>query len=105
LTDFELLKNITATTDPSKALEGTNLIIHAIPVQTTPAFLRNIASLIPEDVPILSTSKGIYVETQQLMCDVIPWALGREQPAAFISGFFFFFLFFFLPFYKDKKTN
>lgn len=50
-------------------------------------FLSNLSNLIPEDVPILSTSKGIYVETQQLMCEVIPDALGRpDHPTAFLSG-------------------
>ena len=34
----------------------------------------------------MSTSKGIHVATEKLMYDVIPDALGRNQPAAFLSG-------------------
>jgi hypothetical protein len=42
--------------------------------------------VLPADVPLVSTSKGIHVATEQLMYDVIPTALGRPQPAAFLSG-------------------
>jgi len=42
--------------------------------------------IISPTVPILSTTKGIHVETEKLMYDVIPEALGRAQPAAFLSG-------------------
>jgi len=70
-----------------EALSGSSLVIHAIPVQKSPAFLANVSSLIPDDLPVLSTSKGIYVETQELMCEVIPAALGRpKHPTAFLSG-------------------
>ena len=41
---------------------------------------------IPADVPIISTSKGLHTETLQVMSDLIPEALGRDQPTALFSG-------------------
>lgn len=87
LQDFELLPNITATTDMAAALEGAGMIIHAVPAQNTFDYISTYAHLIPEDVPIVSTSKGIYTETLELMSDVFPRALKRtNQPLAFLSG-------------------
>lgn len=42
--------------------------------------------LIPSDVPIISTSKGLHTETLQVMSELIPEALGRDQPTALFSG-------------------
>jgi glycerol-3-phosphate dehydrogenase (NAD+) len=43
-------------------------------------------SILPHDVPIISVSKGLEVGTGKMMSEVIPDALGRRQPAAFLSG-------------------
>ena len=37
-------------------------------------------------MPIISVSKGVEVSTGNLLSDLIPSALGRKQPAAFLSG-------------------
>lgn len=36
--------------------------------------------------PVVSVSKGLTIQTLELMCDVIPAALMRDQPMAFLSG-------------------
>jgi glycerol-3-phosphate dehydrogenase len=41
---------------------------------------------IPAHVPIVSTSKGLHSELLLTMNEIIPQALGREQPCAFLSG-------------------
>jgi len=87
LSEFALPDNLTATIDPEEALHNTNYIIHAIPVQHSADYLHQLAPLIPFDVPLLSTSKGINVQTLELMSDIIPRALGRpDHPTAFLSG-------------------
>lgn len=86
LSDFELPSNLTATTDLASALEGASYIIHAIPAQKTPSWLRENKDLIPADMLICSTSKGLYVQDQKLLGDAMVDALGREQPIAFLSG-------------------
>ena len=43
-------------------------------------------AIFPPDVPIISVSKGLEVGSGKMMSEVIPSALGRKQPAAFLSG-------------------
>lgn len=45
-----------------------------------------VQDLLPHDVPIISVSKGLELGTGSMMSELIPQALGRRQPAAFISG-------------------
>jgi glycerol-3-phosphate dehydrogenase len=86
----ELPAGITAHADVGAACDGAELIIHAVPAQATPAFLRAHRDVIPGDVPIVCTSKGIVADTLQLMSEAIPEALqrpaDRPQPVAFLSG-------------------
>jgi glycerol-3-phosphate dehydrogenase (NAD+) len=42
--------------------------------------------LLSPDIPIISVSKGLELGTGSMMSEVIPQALGRRQPAAFLSG-------------------
>lgn len=42
--------------------------------------------LLAPDVPIISVSKGLELGTGKMMSEVIPQALGRRQPAAYLSG-------------------
>ncbi len=46
----------------------------------------HVQDLFPADVPIISVSKGLEVGSGKMMSEVIPSALGRKQPAAFLSG-------------------
>lgn len=42
--------------------------------------------LLPPHVPIISVSKGLELGTGSMMSELIPQALGRRHPAAFLSG-------------------
>lgn len=42
--------------------------------------------LLPPEVPIVSVSKGLEAGTGHMMSEIIPSALGRRQPCAFLSG-------------------
>ena len=42
--------------------------------------------ILPPDVPIISVSKGLELGTGSMMSELIPQALGRRHPAAFLSG-------------------
>jgi glycerol-3-phosphate dehydrogenase (NAD+) len=86
LKDWTLLDNISATSDLAAACEGTSLIIHALPCQQTPDWLRENKHIIPDDVCICSTAKGLYVPTKQLLSRAMLDALQRPQPLAFLSG-------------------
>lgn len=78
--------NVRATTDAAEAIAGASYAVHAVPVQHSRAFLEGIRDVLPPGVPIVCVSKGLEVGTGAMMSDVIPSALGRRQPATFISG-------------------
>ena len=87
LSEYELSPLIRATTDFAAAVEGAALIVHCVPAQMTPAFLAEHAHEIPRDVPLVSTAKGIVVETMELMSEAIPRILGSPlPPLAYMSG-------------------
>mmetsp|Transcript_10398 Transcript_10398/g.26395 ORF Transcript_10398/g.26395 Transcript_10398/m.26395 type:complete len:367 (-) Transcript_10398:19-1119(-) len=87
LKDFILPENVKATTCEVEALRNANFIVHCIPLQSSSAFLERLSDKIDENVPIISTSKGLHTETLEMMHEIIPKALGRkQQPIAFFSG-------------------
>lgn len=86
LPDFELPANVRATTDAAEAIAGASYAVHAVPVQHSRSFLASIKDVLPKDVPIICVSKGLEVGTGCMMSEVIPSALGRRQPAVFLSG-------------------
>ena len=48
--------------------------------------VQSMKDVLATDVPIVSVSKGLELGTGKMMSEVIPQALGRRQPAAFLSG-------------------
>jgi len=86
LSEYTLPENLTACTDAKQSLDNVDWIVHAIPVQESPAYLRALASLIPLHAPIVSLSKGIHSESLRFMYDIINDALGHDHPSCFLSG-------------------
>jgi glycerol-3-phosphate dehydrogenase (NAD+) len=86
LAGHALPPNVRASTDPAEAFAGADFIVHAIPVQQSSAALAALKHIIPPDVPILCLSKGLEVGTCRNMSELIPVALGREQPLCVLSG-------------------
>lgn len=86
LTDFCLPSNVTATTDTDTAFRDAKLYVHAVPVQATRAFLSSRRHQIPDDVPVLCTSKGLEVSSLKLMCELLPDMLGSTRSYAYLSG-------------------
>lgn len=78
--------NVRATTSAVAAIAGAQYALHAVPVQHSRAFLEGIKDVLPADVPIVSVSKGLEVGTGLMLSELIPDALGRKQPTAFLSG-------------------
>jgi glycerol-3-phosphate dehydrogenase (NAD+) len=86
LTDSLLPDTLFATADPAEACRDCNFIIHAVPMQASRAFLKEIKPFLPPDAPILSVTKGVEQTTFCLMNDVIGETLGFDRRAAFLSG-------------------
>lgn len=86
LTDIEVPATARATTDEKEALRDANFVVHCVPVQHSRRYLRKMAKLMPIDLPVLCTSKGIDRKTLSLMCEILPSQLGEGRSYAFLSG-------------------
>lgn len=80
------LVTATCISDIGRVMQGVEYIVMAVPVQYTFKYLRSIKDVIPHHVPIISVSKGIETSTLHFMSEIIPRALGRNQPSAFLGG-------------------
>ncbi|GMH40060.1 hypothetical protein BSKO_07964 [Bryopsis sp. KO-2023] len=86
LEDFRLPTNLRATTNKVDAIYGAEYAVHAVPVQHSRQFLRSIKHLLPQNVPVISVSKGLESDSCQMMSELIRSALERRQPSVFMSG-------------------
>lgn len=86
LSTFTLPPNVRASTRAEDVVPQARYIVHAVPVQASREYLQRLAPLIAPDTPIISSSKGLHTESLRYMSDIVPEALGRNQPMAFISG-------------------
>lgn len=63
------------------------VVILALPCQRIPNWIKARRNFIPDDVLLVSTAKGLYLPTQQLVGHAILDALQRaSQPICFLSG-------------------
>ncbi|CAN8071187.1 unnamed protein product [Agarophyton chilense] len=86
LSEYLLPDNLSATTDRDEAFRDAKLCVHAVPVQATKQFVQSIQSSVPDDLPILCTSKGLEISSLSLMCELLPRMLGTERKYAYLSG-------------------
>jgi glycerol-3-phosphate dehydrogenase (NAD(P)+) len=87
LGDIELPEGIQATTDPSVALAGAQLVVFAVPAQSLRAQLEQWRSLIPADAVVMSLMKGLEVGTDLRMTEVIAQVTGiAPDRIAVLSG-------------------
>ena len=86
LQEFVLPNNVRATTSAVEAIHGAQYAVHAVPVQSSRAFLVAVKDILDPKTPIICVSKGLEVGTTNMMSEVISSALGRKQPAVFLSG-------------------
>ncbi|EME30216.1 glycerol-3-phosphate dehydrogenase (NAD(P)+) isoform 1 [Galdieria sulphuraria] len=89
LREFTLPHSVFATSNVESALEGTQLVVHALPVQVSREVLERVAPFIPTGVPVLSTSKGLEVASHKFMFELLQETVsnhGNRRPLAFLSG-------------------
>ncbi len=87
--DIKLPEGISASTDLKEVLEGAAIVIHAVPAQHTPGFIAKNRTLFKAGVPLVSTAKGIHMQSHRLMSEAIPHALGARAgdiPLLYLSG-------------------
>jgi glycerol-3-phosphate dehydrogenase (NAD(P)+) len=79
LKGIDLPRELKATTDIKAVLEFADVILVAIPAQTLRENLVEWKGFFPTDLPVISTLKGIEVDTQFRMTEVIQEVLGIEK--------------------------
>lgn len=84
LNGFQLPQNIDSTTDLKKAASS-DIIILSTPSQYLRETLRNVSRFVKNDALIISAVKGLEIETQKRMSEVIKEELPCEKIAV-ISG-------------------
>ncbi|WP_040158405.1 NAD(P)H-dependent glycerol-3-phosphate dehydrogenase [Mobilicoccus massiliensis] len=87
LPGIDLPENITATSDIPTALEGTDIVVLAMPAQKLRAGLAEWAPHLPENAILVSLAKGIEMHTGARMSEVILEATGfPADRLAVVSG-------------------
>ncbi|KAJ8649848.1 hypothetical protein MRB53_002871 [Persea americana] len=85
--EHKLPDNVIATTDAKMALLGADFCLHAVPVQFSSSFLEGISEHVDPNLPFISLSKGLELNTLRTMSQIIPKALGNpSQPFVTLSG-------------------
>lgn len=79
------LPEMTFTASASEALSGTQMVICAVPTQFIRAVFTPLAPLIPAQVPLLSLSKGIEIDTLERPSEIMTSSVGA-RPVAVFSG-------------------
>ncbi|PIA37429.1 hypothetical protein AQUCO_03000186v1 [Aquilegia coerulea] len=85
--EHKLPHNVVATMNAKAALLGADFCLHAVPVQFSSSFLESISEHVDPNLPFISLSKGLELNTLRLMSQIIPQALGNpRQPFVALSG-------------------
>lgn len=79
LKGIDLPRELKATTDIKAVLEFAEVIVLAIPAQTLRENLESWKGFFPTNLPIISTLKGIEVETQLRMTEIAQEILGADK--------------------------
>ena len=68
--DIEVPKNVIASNNLDECLKDCQMIIHAIPVQSSYNFMKENANKIPDNIPYIISSKGILLKQKQFISEV-----------------------------------
>lgn len=86
LSGYDLPANVRATADAAQALEGSELVVLALPSAHLRATCARIRAHVPEDSLVVVLTKGMEAGTHRLMLDVAADELGRPGRMAVLSG-------------------
>ncbi|MCA9002738.1 MAG: NAD(P)-dependent glycerol-3-phosphate dehydrogenase [Planctomycetes bacterium] len=85
LPGVELPESLGFTADPFEAVQGADFLVSVIPTQYLRDSARRFEEAIPGDLPIVSATKGIEVETLQSPTSILREVLG-ERPLCVLTG-------------------
>ncbi len=85
LPGVELPKELALTADPFAAADGADVAISVVPTQFVHAVAERFEDALMGDVPVVSATKGIEIETFRTPSEILADVLG-ERPLAVLSG-------------------
>ena len=85
LPGVQLPLTVRVTAEPSAAFDGVDLVIVAVPCQFIRSVWDQLAGFVPAGTPVVSTAKGIELDTLLLPCDIVREAV-PATPVAALSG-------------------
>src|SRR5215471_13152882 len=74
-----LPREIEFTADPSRAAEGAELVISVVPTQFLRAVALRFEDALPGNMPIVSATKGIEIETFRTPSQILVEVLGKRS--------------------------
>ncbi|MEW6683001.1 MAG: NAD(P)H-dependent glycerol-3-phosphate dehydrogenase [Nitrospirota bacterium] len=88
LPGIALASGIAPTTDLAAAVSDAEAVLMVVPSHALRGVFSRVASVLPTEVPVVSATKGIEVDSLALMTDVMRELLpaGRRHPLAVLSG-------------------
>jgi len=88
LKDIELPETLRATTDMADAVDGADLVLVVVPTVANRALLAKLAPLVPDDVPLVSATKGIEQGTLMLVSQIFEEAFDEPRHGflTYLSG-------------------
>lgn len=85
--DITLPKNLTASGNLSEVLERSDMVIHAIPVQSSYDFIKEHKNKIKDNTPYIIASKGILLKQKKFFSQVWDELVGNKKiPHCILSG-------------------
>jgi glycerol-3-phosphate dehydrogenase (NAD(P)+) len=86
LPDISMPESVVVTARLDEALDGSELIVSAIPSHGCRVVMREAASHIRNDATIVSATKGLETKTLLRMSEVMAEELGANRPVVVLSG-------------------
>jgi glycerol-3-phosphate dehydrogenase len=86
LAEYKLSPLIKASSSLEEVIPFGEILVLSIPTQEVPGWLLANKHLIPPDLLICNTAKGLYLAEKELLSTAAQKALGRDQPYALLSG-------------------
>jgi len=88
LPGVKLPPNVRPTPELGETVKGRDMLLSVVPSQYVRPVMTRLAPLLDEQIPLVSATKGIEVDTLMLMSDVLEEVLpdGYRENLAYISG-------------------
>ena len=86
LPGYKLPDSLRLEADDSRAFDGAELVVSAVPCQFLRKTWQRLAAYLPAGIPMVSVTKGIEIGTLRRPTEILREVLGTQRPYAVLSG-------------------